>query len=345
MNNKILIFSGAFNPPHIGHLKILLCVANKIKPNKLIICIDKIPPWKNIGELVPFSYRKQMVENLFKNQLKFSFYLNKKKYIYTYNIIEDIKNNFPNSKLFFLIGQDQYLLIKKWNRYDLLNKLTTIICYKRSNKKIIQIAKKHLIIDDKIFACCSTKLRSKPNINQLGKSNYQFIKNNKLYLQYQIKKYMSEYRYCHTLRVLDTISKIAIYNNFNDKDIWRCQIAAILHDIAKELPMHKLQHLVSANELASFPSFHCAHGLAGAKIAKQNFKINDQKILDAINSHVIFKKTSFKNKIAKALFCADKLEPARSEKDIKNRSILFNECLQNLSKTFLKVLKLNKEKY
>ena len=30
---------------------------------------------------------------------------------------------------------------------------------------------------------------------------------------------MSEYRYCHTLRVLDTISKIAIYNNFNDKDI------------------------------------------------------------------------------------------------------------------------------
>ena len=166
----------------------------------------------------------------------------------------------------------------------LLNKIATIVCYKRSSQKVNCLEKKHLIINDKIYKCCSTKLRSKPNVKQLGITNYQYIKNNKLYLQYQIKKYMSEYRYQHTLRVLDTITKIAIYNHFNDKDIWRCQIAGILHDIAKELSISRLKYLVSNKELAIFPSIHCAHGLAGAKIAKQKFKINDLKILDAINN-------------------------------------------------------------
>lgn len=344
-NNKILIFAGAFNPPHIAHLKILLNVTNKIKPNKIMICVDKIPPWKNIGEVVPFFYRKQMVQNLFNKHLKFSFYNNKKNYIYSCDIIKDLKNIFPHDQLFFLIGQDQYSLIKKWKNYSLIDKLTTIICWKRSSKKINPISKKHLIINDEIYNCCSTKLRLKPNIKQLGAINYHYIKNNKLYLQYQIKNYMSDKRYQHTLRVLDTISQIAISNHFNDEDIWRCQIAAILHDIAKEIPISKLKHLISNQEFATFPSAHCAHGLAGAKIAKQVFEINDLKILDAINNHVIFEKTGFKNNIAKALFCADKLEPARTEKDIPNRSTLFDNCQKNLSKTFLMVLKLNKEKY
>ena len=43
-NNKLLIFSGAFNPPHIAHLKVLLSVSNKIKPTKIIVCVDKISP-------------------------------------------------------------------------------------------------------------------------------------------------------------------------------------------------------------------------------------------------------------------------------------------------------------
>lgn len=79
------------------------------------------------------------------------------------------------------------------------------------------------------------------------------------------------------------------------------------------------------------------------KIAKSQYSINDHIILKAIANHVICKDN---NKITKALFCADKLEPARKKKDILHRRQLYNECINNnLDKVFKKVLKLNGEKY
>lgn len=42
--DKILIFGGAFNPPHVGHLHILQKAIDFIKPQKTIICVDKVSP-------------------------------------------------------------------------------------------------------------------------------------------------------------------------------------------------------------------------------------------------------------------------------------------------------------
>lgn len=46
-----------------------------------------------------------------------------------------------------------------------------------------------------------------------------------------------------------------------------------------------------------------------------------------------------------ALYCADKLEPARLPTDIANREWLLEECCKNLNKGFASVLKANEEKY
>ena len=55
---------------------------------------------------------------------------------------------------------------------------------------------------------------------------------------------MTERRYQHTLRVLDTITKIAVGNNFNDKEILQAQTAAILHDIAKQYSEEQLKTIL-----------------------------------------------------------------------------------------------------
>ncbi|MCQ3908087.1 MAG: bis(5'-nucleosyl)-tetraphosphatase (symmetrical) YqeK [Mycoplasmoidaceae bacterium] len=156
---------------------------------------------------------------------------------------------------------------------------------------------------------------------------------------------MTQRRYEHTIRVLDTVTKIAIGNNFADEDILKCQTAALLHDIAKRCNDQELRTIISNDELDSFPTYHCAHGLAGARMAQKDFGIKDPMVLDAIENHVIFKDVNSDNKIAKALFLADKLEPARTEADIPNREKLFEKAKNNYEEAFQLVYKLNGEKY
>jgi len=342
---KILIFGGTFNPVHVGHLHILLKANEYIKADRILVCIDKIAPWKKMGDLVPYSYRKEMVKNLFDNQIDYLLYANPNDYVYTYQIIQDIKSRHQQDELFFLVGQDQYEVIQSWNEYGVINKLSTIVCYRRGSNSIKKLDKKHIILQDPVFDCSSTDNRIEPKVELLGQKNYDYIIANHLYLDTKVKTYMSQRRFEHTLRVVETITQIAMGNHFEDKDIWRCQLAAMLHDIAKECKDTKLLKIVSQKELDSFPSWHCAHGLAGSRLAAKDFNVKDELVLDAIKNHVIFENLKSKNKIAKALFCADKLEPARTKEDIDDRQGHLDRCCKNLEDEFIIVYKLNGEKY
>lgn len=343
--NKILIFGGAFNPPHIGHLHILQKAIEFVKPQQTLVCVDKISPWKHAGQLAPYQYRVTMVNNLMKDQAVYEIYPNTNGLTYTCDIIQEIHNLHPEAELFFLVGQDQYEMITTWNNYDVINELSTIICYKRGDKPIKRINDKHIILPNAQIKCSSSELRLSLDKKEIGQKNYDFITENGLYIQNKIVGYMSERRYQHTLRVLETVTKIAHGNHFSDEDVLRCQIAALLHDIAKQYTDQELRTIISNDELESFPSYHCAHGLAGARLAEKDFGIKDEVIIDAISNHVIFKDLQSNNKVAKALFLADKLEPARTEADIPNRAKLFDQACQDLETTFQEVYKLNGEKY
>lgn len=344
-NDKILIFGGAFNPPHKGHLSILQKAIDFIKPHKTIICVDKISPWKDSSQLAPYSFRVNMVNNLIDDQFQYEVYANKNNLTYTCDIIKELHQQNPDADLFFLVGQDQYELITTWNNYDAINSLSTIVCYRRGNKPIKRINDKHIILSGPTFKSSSSNLRDNISIEDLGQKNFDYIHDNGLYIQAKIKPYMSERRYAHTMRVLDTITKIALGNNFNDQEVLQCQTAALLHDIAKQYTDQQLRSIVSNDELEKFPTYHCAHGLAGSRLAAKDFGIKDNDVLDAIENHVIFKDINNPNKIAKALFLADKLEPARTEADIANRKQLLEQAINNLDETFKVVYKLNGEKY
>lgn len=345
IGKKILVFGGAFNPPHLGHLHILKKAIEFIKPDETLVCVDKVSPWKQNCDLIPYSFRLQMVNNLFRGNVEYFIYKNENNLSFTCDILHEIAQANPESEIYLLVGQDQYESITQWNNYDDINKLSTIVCYKRGNKPVKRIFEGHIILPEPVVDYSSSATRIRPDAKDIGELNYQFINEKYLYLQSKIKPYMSERRYQHTLRVLDTITKIANGNKFSDTDIWRCQIAALLHDIAKQYTDEQLLTIMTKEEIESFPTYHCAHGLAGARLAKKDFNIADEVILEAIDNHVIFKKTALENKIAKALFCADKLEPARTEADIPNRALVFDQCCHDLNATFTEVLKQNESKY
>lgn len=313
----ILFFCAKFNPPTHSHISLIKKTIKKIKPDKIFIAIIKCEIKNNCEVFPPFFYHKQMIKNLFtENKIKVDlcdFLENFVKYI----------NDYVNDNVYLLIDNDKYKqLLKKWKIAKFKKFIKTILC------------------------CCKEKSKKNfTNFNKkiFGKMNVNYIKKNHLYLEYAITNKLPKPRYLHTLRVLNTATEIGYGNNFNDKEILQLQIAATLHDIGKTYSDNQISKILSKKQLKHFPTIHCAHGLIGAKIAKKQYKINDEIILKAIANHVI---CNDDNKVTKALFCADKLEPARTKKDIPNRSQLLHKCISNdLNNIFQKVLKLNKEKY
>ena len=55
---KIAIYGGSFNPPHLGHLEAAKTVAEELKPDKLLIIPDNIPPHKSMDPGSPTAEQR-----------------------------------------------------------------------------------------------------------------------------------------------------------------------------------------------------------------------------------------------------------------------------------------------
>ena len=54
---KIVIFGGTFNPIHNGHVRVVSHIHDKLKPDRLILMPDHIPPHKPADSLLPDIHR------------------------------------------------------------------------------------------------------------------------------------------------------------------------------------------------------------------------------------------------------------------------------------------------
>lgn len=108
--SKILIFGGTFNPFHNGHYEILKQAQRVVKPDQTIIVVNNISPHKLTHAPVAGVDRLQMVKLALENEKNITisdYELNKKGPSYTFDSLTYFKKEFPNSEIYFLIGEDQ----------------------------------------------------------------------------------------------------------------------------------------------------------------------------------------------------------------------------------------------
>ena len=116
---KILIYGGCFDPVHKGHVYLLKKAIKNIKPDKIYIVPNSIPPLKNHDN---YSYPKNRLDmcNLAFSKIKnvivsdYEIINFKDKVSYTYQTIQHFKKQFPQADLYLLIGSDRYDDFKKW---------------------------------------------------------------------------------------------------------------------------------------------------------------------------------------------------------------------------------------
>ena len=156
-----------------------------------------------------------------------------------------------------------------------------------------------------------------------------------------VKSKMSLKRFTHTLGVVEMSEKLAkIYN----ADIEKCKVAALLHDICKEMDMEYIKNICKnnfMNELSEedLENNEILHGFAGAYYVKTELGINDKEILNAIKYHTVGAKNM--TLVEKIVYIADAIEYGRNYPSVVE---IREETFKNLDKGILMEIE-HKEKY
>jgi len=135
------------------------------------------------------------------------------------------------------------------------------------------------------------------------------------YIENWLEKNLSAKRYNHSKGCAQTAKELAKYYNLDQE---KAYLAGLIHDCAKNFKDEKLLQIIreeiktgfNENELKNPKTYHA---IVGAWIAKNEFEIEDEEILQSIRNHTIgsIDMTTFD----KIIFLADKIEPnARDEK-------------------------------
>lgn len=112
-------FGGSFDPVHYGHLKIARAVKKELRLSQLFLIPCKVPVHKN---LLQFS-NKQRLKMLNLALIEFNDLqidtreIEKQSLSYTIDTLKHIKENYPNKKIFLIIGEDNFNILETWQNY------------------------------------------------------------------------------------------------------------------------------------------------------------------------------------------------------------------------------------
>lgn len=125
-----------------------------------------------------------------------------------------------------------------------------------------------------------------------------------------LKKNLKTSRYKHSLGVRD--SAVILAKKYK-VDEGKARLAGLIHDCAKNLKDKEILNLVREQGLeiskVCFKSPQIMHGLAGAIVAKNVFKVTDEEVLNAITYHTTGREDM--TALEKIVYLADFIEPSR----------------------------------
>lgn len=341
--SNIVVFGGTFDPIHNGHLRMSEMAAKKLNAS-VIFVPSKFPRWKNPEE--DSNHRLEMLKLALKN-VNFNyeisdFELNSNDEInYSINTVKYLLKQHPNDNLYFLIGADQVNKFSNWKDAKELSKLVKICFVNRPgfelNNKII---KEYNMLDLEFYESgdvSSTEFKEMKSIDIPDEVLY-YIEKNRLYFVRKLANYLPDKRLNHSIEVANLALKVAKVNNLDHLE--KYFFASLLHDLGKTYSKEDENTLSLMKkhykEYLNIPNF-AYHQFVGEFLAKRDFEIDDEEILDAIKFHCTGKANM--SRLGKIVYTCDKIEPTREF----DSTWLINACLENWEKGFLTTLADNKK--
>ena len=354
---RIGIYGGTFNPPHIGHIRAAAQAKQALKLDRLLLIPGSIAPHKRLPEdSAPAQQRLEMVRLGAKEipgAVVSDMELRRQGTSYTYLTILELKEQHPQAQLVLIMGTDMFLSFDTWKNPDIITANATLaVLYRGEKGEMAAIREKKEamerrgvtveLIENTVTAISSTQLRRMLVFGCasafLPEGVEDYIRRHGLYntdkdyknlpmeqLEKAVKGLLNPNRIAHVLGCRDAAVELARRWGADETDAAR---AGILHDITKALdgPLQLTLCDEYATILSAFSRKYpkTLHALTGALVAQRIFGEN-KAVVSAIRHHTTGKADM--NLLEKIIYVADYIEP--------NRTLPYVEELRRLAFTDL----------
>lgn len=342
---RIGIMGGTFDPIHEGHIQMARAAMKEAKLDRVLMIPTGNPPHKQ--GITPAEDRWKMLcaacaqeEGLYPDRLE----LDRPGVIYTIDTLSILKGKYPKADLYYIIGADTLMELCHWRDYErVLSMCTFLVCPRAwyytpaqltlERKRLTELGGSIVMLDMEPVDVSSTALREALQKGEptpllpVAVREYCGIKGlygmarripqadawmDKLFAALNRK------RFAHTLCVAHTSRQLARAHGL---DVRRAEIAGLLHDCAKCLPLEEMRTITRAHSLTGDESLMesgaLLHSLTGAYLAAAEYGVEDPDILRAIACHTTGKPEM--TRLDMAVYLADKIEPTREEYPLLNK--------------------------
>ena len=351
---RIGIYGGTFNPPHIGHIRAAAFAVQELRLDKLLVIPDRIAPHKQLPKDSPTpQQRLEMLkiataglENIEVSDLE----LNREGPSYTYQTVQQVRQMYPDAKIYLLMGTDMFLSFHSWRNPELITQDAALAVFYRGDKNEVDAIKARVaeveweveLIENPVIDISSTQLRRMLVFgcadSFLPQGVGDYIRSHGFYgtdecyrdlpmeeLEKVVVSLLDPKRVAHVLGCRDTAVELAKIWGADETDAAR---AGLLHDITKALdgPLQLTLCDAYGTILDKFGKDYpkTLHALTGSLVAQRIFGENEA-VVSAIRSHTTGK--AGMNTLEKIIYVADYMEP--------NRDFPGVNTLRHLAKTDL----------
>ena len=133
------IFSGSFNPVHIGHLALANWLCEFAGLDEVWFVLTPHNPLKDRSNLMDDRLRYELVEASIAGYPKFKasdFEFSLPQPTYTIDTLRALEKTYPDRQFHFIMGADNWAFIKRWKESDQLISNYPILVYPRKGYEI-----------------------------------------------------------------------------------------------------------------------------------------------------------------------------------------------------------------